>query len=148
MNLDFRWLQWQVKAQAEPSTERWLSSGVQHLVPRIMEDANVSHVVGIWFCPGLRTTRLGPNQPRWSVYSQPASWRGQISLRQHIVDDLEKAGFTDVTVFPASFIAQAQDKQGRAVMMMVGPDETVTVVGWGGMPGDTGTADGITPSKK
>ena len=98
----------------------------------------------IFACPALaQTSPAGP-----SAANQPAAGAAQISLRQHIADDLEKAGFIDVTVFPASFIAQAQDKQGRSVMMLIGPDETVTVIGWGSMPGKTGTAGGITPPQK
>ena len=65
----------------------------------------------VFALPALaQTSPAGP-----STANQPAAEAAQISLRQHIVDDLEKAGFTDVTVVPASFIAQAQDKQGRAV---------------------------------
>jgi hypothetical protein len=36
--------------------------------------------------------------------------------------DLTRAGFTDVTVMPTSFLVRAKDSQGEPVMMVVNPD--------------------------
>ena len=36
--------------------------------------------------------------------------------------DLTRAGFTDVTVMPTSFLVRAKDSQGDQVMMVVNPD--------------------------
>jgi hypothetical protein len=54
--------------------------------------------------------------------SQPA---GHMSQKLH--DDLTKAGFTDITVMPASLIVRAKDAQGNSIMMVVNPDSLTDV---------------------
>jgi hypothetical protein len=44
----------------------------------------------------------------------------RISQRLH--DDLTKAGFTDITIMPSSFLVRAKDSQGNPVMMVINPD--------------------------
>ena len=44
----------------------------------------------------------------------------RISQRLH--DDLTKAGFTDITIMPSSFLFRAKDSQGNPVMMVINPD--------------------------
>ena len=43
-------------------------------------------------------------------------------MSQKLHDDLTKAGFTDITVMPASLIVRAKDAQGNSIMMVVNPD--------------------------
>ncbi len=43
------------------------------------------------------------------------------------MQDLEKAGYTDVKITPASFVAQAKDKQGHPVTMLISPDAVTTI---------------------
>ena len=43
-------------------------------------------------------------------------------MSQKLHDDLTKAGFTDITVMPASLIVRAKDAQGNSVMMVINPD--------------------------
>jgi hypothetical protein len=43
-------------------------------------------------------------------------------LQQELTARLQKAGFTDVTVLPDSFLVRADDKAGNAVMMSITPD--------------------------
>jgi hypothetical protein len=50
------------------------------------------------------------------------------SIRQHIQQDLEKAGYTNIKVMPASFVAEAKDKQGNPVTLLITPDSVTTVV--------------------
>ena len=42
-------------------------------------------------------------------------------------DDLTKAGFTDITIMPASLIVRAKDAQGNSVMMVINPDSLTDV---------------------
>jgi hypothetical protein len=49
--------------------------------------------------------------------SQPG---GHLSQKLH--DDLTKAGFTDITIMPASLIVRAKDAQGNSIMMVINPD--------------------------
>ena len=43
-------------------------------------------------------------------------------LSQRLRDDLTKAGFTDITIMPSSFLVRAKDSQGNPVMMVINPD--------------------------
>jgi hypothetical protein len=48
-------------------------------------------------------------------------------LGQKLRDDLTKAGFTNITIMPASFLVRAKDSQGHAVMMIINPDSLTDV---------------------
>jgi hypothetical protein len=39
--------------------------------------------------------------------------------------DLAKAGFTDITITPSSFLVHAKDSRGNPVMMVIDPDASV-----------------------
>ena len=59
--------------------------------------------------------------------TSPDASQGGTSLKQHIVHDLEQQGYKNVQVMPASMVAQATDKQGRPVTMLITPD-SITMV--------------------
>jgi len=44
------------------------------------------------------------------------------SMRSHMRDSLEKAGFTDIKMAPSSFVVSAKDLDGNPVVMSVTPD--------------------------
>ena len=48
-------------------------------------------------------------------------------LSQKLHDDLTKAGFTDITIMPSSFLVRAKDSQGNPVMMVINPDSLTEV---------------------
>jgi hypothetical protein len=48
-------------------------------------------------------------------------------LGQKLRDDLTKAGFTNITIMPSSFLVRAKDSQGHAVMMIINPDSLTDV---------------------
>ena len=48
-------------------------------------------------------------------------------MSQKLHDDLTKAGFTDITIVPASLIVRAKDAQGNSVMMVINPDSLTEV---------------------
>jgi hypothetical protein len=50
---------------------------------------------------------------------------GHMSQKLH--DDLTKAGFTDITIMPASLIVRAKDAQGNSIMMVINPDSLTEV---------------------
>jgi hypothetical protein len=50
---------------------------------------------------------------------------GHMSQKLH--DDLTKAGFTDITIMPASLLVRAKDAQGNSVMMIINPDSLTEV---------------------
>jgi hypothetical protein len=61
--------------------------------------------------------------------SQTASARpGSANLQRQVKQDLQKAGFTDVSVAPNSFLVQAKDRSGDPVTMIVGPNSMTAVV--------------------
>ena len=47
---------------------------------------------------------------------------GATRISQRLRDDLTKAGFTDITIMPSSFLVRAKDSQGNSVMMVIDPD--------------------------
>jgi hypothetical protein len=53
------------------------------------------------------------------------------SIRQALKADLEKAGFTDITMMPGSFLVQAKSNAGEPVVMMIKPNSITEVVGLG-----------------
>ncbi len=63
-----------------------------------------------------------------SGMGQPTKGVNTVSIRQHIRQELEKAGYTDLKVVPASFVAQGKDKQGQPVTMLISPDSITTII--------------------
>ena len=53
--------------------------------------------------------------------------QGPAHLGQKLRDDLTKAGFTNITIMPSSFLVRAKDSQGNPVMMIVNPDSLTEV---------------------
>jgi hypothetical protein len=43
-------------------------------------------------------------------------------ISERLRADLTRAGFTDVTIMPSSFLVRAKDSQGNPVMMVINPD--------------------------
>jgi hypothetical protein len=48
-------------------------------------------------------------------------------ISQRLRDDLAKAGFTNITIMPSSFLVRAKDSQGNPVMMVINPDSLTEV---------------------
>ena len=67
--------------------------------------------------------------PAGSTGGQNASPNAQspAHLSQKLRDDLTKAGFTDITIMPASLIVRAKDAQGNSIMMVINPDSLTDV---------------------
>jgi hypothetical protein len=67
--------------------------------------------------------------PAGSAGGQDAAPNAQAPTRigQRLRDDLTKAGFTDMTIMPSSFLVRAKDSQGNPVMMVINPDSFTEV---------------------
>ena len=63
------------------------------------------------------------------------------SLRQQMMTDMQKAGFTNVQVRPDSFLVQAKDKSGMPVTMLIDPNSVTEIVDVGSMPAGTNAGD-------
>jgi hypothetical protein len=48
-------------------------------------------------------------------------------ISQKLRADLAKAGFTDITIMPSSFLVRAKDSEGNPVMMVINPDSLTEV---------------------
>ena len=57
------------------------------------------------------------------------------SLRQQMMADIQKAGFSDVRVRPDSFLVQAKDKNGTPITMLIDPNSVTEVVDNNGASG-------------
>ena len=51
------------------------------------------------------------------------------NLPQKIHDDLVSKGFTDVQVVPQSFLVSAKDKNGKTMVMLIGPNSMTVLSG-------------------
>ena len=47
---------------------------------------------------------------------------GNMHIAQKLRADLGKAGFTNITIMPSSFLVRAKDSEGNPVMMVINPD--------------------------
>lgn len=59
--------------------------------------------------------------------SQGGSQGANGGEQQRLVQDLEKAGFTDVRVDPQVYVVHAHNSQGEPVVMRIGPDSVEAV---------------------
>lgn len=48
-------------------------------------------------------------------------------ISRKLRSDLSKAGFTDITIMPSSFMVRAKDSQGNPVMMVINPDSITAI---------------------
>jgi hypothetical protein len=69
---------------------------------------------------GFAGSALAAMDSAGSTSGQNGAPNARISQRLH--DDLTKAGFTDITIMPSSFLVRAKDSQGNPVMMVINPD--------------------------
>ena len=67
--------------------------------------------------------------PTGSTNSQSATRAQQTPghLSQKLRDDLTKAGFTNITIMPSSFLVRAKDSEGNPMMMVINPDSVTEV---------------------
>ena len=66
---------------------------------------------------GLAGSALAAMDPAGSPSDRNAQAAARISERLRA--DLARAGFTDVTIMPSSFLVRAKDSQGNPVMMVI-----------------------------
>lgn len=86
---------------------------------------------GVALCLSLpamaQQTSQSSSSDSTSTIGTPAPGMSASSIRNHLMQDLKKAGYTDVKIVPASFVAEAKDKQGHPVTMMISPDSFTTI---------------------
>jgi hypothetical protein len=77
---------------------------------------------------GLAAAATG-SAPAGSTSAQDAASnpQGPAHLGQKLRDDLAKAGFTNITIMPSSFLVRAKDSEGNPVMMIINPDSLTEV---------------------
>lgn len=65
-------------------------------------------------------------------------------IEQDLHQDLSKAGFTDIHIFPGSFMVHAKDSKGHPTEMMVSPNSVTEITAMGGpnSAGKTGSPGG------
>ena len=67
-------------------------------------------------------TANAPNSNTGTSSSSATSSMHGKPMRQQVKENLQNAGFKDVSVMPASFIVHAKDKNGNPTAMVVTPD--------------------------
>jgi hypothetical protein len=91
----------------------------------------VAALTGLAVClslPAMAQTSQSESSSNNAMNNHAAAGMNGPSIRQHIQQDLEKAGYTNIKVMPASFVAEAKDKQGDPVTLLITPDSITTVV--------------------
>ncbi len=76
------------------------------------------------FCSGGDEHGSGRISRRREHRAYPAS---PTHISERLRNDLTKAGFTDITIMPSSFLVRAKDSQGNPVMMVINPDSFTEV---------------------
>ena len=69
------------------------------------------------------------------------------SLQQTLADNLKKAGYTDVKIWPDAFIVEAKNKSGAPTMMFLTPNSMTVFTAQDAHGQDTRTATGGAPTK-
>ncbi len=91
----------------------------------------IATLTGVALCLSLpamaqQTTQSSSSNTTPAI-GTPTPGMSASSIRHHLMQDLEKAGYTDVKILPASFVAEAKDKQGHPVTMLISPDAVTTI---------------------
>ncbi len=63
-------------------------------------------------------------------------------LPKQIHDKLVQQGFKDIEVKPTAFLVRAKDKDGKQVMMLIGPDSMTVLTAPDGSTGGSGDSNG------
>lgn len=91
----------------------------------------IATLAGVALCLSLpavaQQTDQSPSTDSASTIGAPMPGMNASSIRNHLMQDLKKAGYTNVKIVPASFVAEAKDKQGHPVTMLIGPDSFTTI---------------------
>ena len=74
---------------------------------------------------------------------EDASQQNGAGTRAQLKGNLEKAGFTDVSVMPDAYLVQATDKSGNRVTMFLNPDSLTVITA-----GKSADAPLTAPAKK
>jgi hypothetical protein len=86
-----------------------------------------------------------PKAPEAQQQSSSANQSDKLLTTQKLKQDLQNAGFTDVTVAAEAFLVQAKTKDGNPVVMTIGPHgftamEAVHTTGSTGNMGSSGSS--------
>lgn len=87
----------------------------------------VAALTGLAVClslPAMAQTSQSESSSNNGMNNHSAASMNGPSIRQ----DLQQAGYTNIKVMPASFVAEAKDKQGEPVTLLITPDSITTVV--------------------
>ena len=95
---------------------------------------------GALISTGAMAQTTQPASPPAATVPSNATPASKETVRQQMMTDMQKAGFTDVRVRPDSFLVQAKDKTGTPVTMLIDPDSVTEVISAGGMPAGSGSS--------
>ncbi len=86
---------------------------------------------------------IGNDQTRMNGGGNDQSANGQNAMHvgQKLRADLSKAGYTDISVVPSSFIVHAKDSQGNPVMMVISPDSVTAITEQNASPSSASNAN-------
>jgi hypothetical protein len=91
------------------------------------KDAGAGPTQGAASKPGSMGESVNQNGQSGMNAGQGATTGANMHIAQKLREDLGKAGFTDITVLPSSFLVRAKDSAGNPVMMVINPDSMTTI---------------------
>ena len=62
-----------------------------------------------------------------AIYNGNRNGKAAMRIGQALRTDLSKAGYTDITIMPTSFMVRAKDSQGNPVTMVISPDSVTAI---------------------
>lgn len=90
-------------------------------------DAGSGPTQGAAAKPGSMGQTANQNAQSGMNAGQAPTTGANMHITQKLRDDLGKAGFTDITVMPSSFLVRAKDSAGNPVMMLINPDSMTAI---------------------
>ena len=70
--------------------------------------------------------------------ANPAATNGaNMHIAQKLRADLDKAGFTNITIMPSSLLVRAKNSEGNPVMMVISPDSVTALTDEGTQPSNS-----------
>ncbi len=93
-----------------------------------MKSLAVIVLAGTFLSTAAMAQTTSQNAAQTTPPTAAAAAQSNTNLRAQMKADMEKAGFTNVTIRPDSFLVQAKDKSGNPVTMMIDPDSVTEIV--------------------
>ena len=74
-----------------------------------------------------QSATVNQTRPNGAVNSPSTNGQNAMQVGQKLRSDLSKAGYTDISVAPSSFVVHAKNSGGNPVMMVISPNSVTAI---------------------